>query len=86
LRFFETQWRTPVARPESTGQKVFGAAERNAYTVREFCDSHRISRAHYYNIRKLGQGPDEARVGDRVIITIEAAARWRRQREKATRA
>jgi hypothetical protein len=71
-----------VARPEVTGRKI----ERAAYTISEFCDAHRISRAHYYNLKKLGQGPDEARAGDRtVIITMEAAARWRRQREKAAR-
>jgi hypothetical protein len=76
-----------MARPEVTGRKIFGAVERAAYTIPEFCDAHRISRAHYYNLKKLGQGPDEARAGDRtVIITLEAAARWRRQREKAARA
>jgi hypothetical protein len=76
---------TGVARPEITGRKVF--VERAAYTISEFCDAHRISRAHYYVLKKLGQGPDEARASDRtVLITIEAAARWRRQREKAARA
>jgi hypothetical protein len=75
-----------MARSEVTGRKISSTAERAAYTIPEFCDTHRISRAHYYNMRKLGLGPDEARVGDRVIITIESAARWRRQREKAARA
>jgi hypothetical protein len=75
-----------MARPEVTGRKIFGATERAAYTIAEFCDTHRISRAHYYNLKRLGQGPDEARAGDRVIITVESAARWRRQREKAARA
>ena len=66
---------------------ISGAVERAAYTISEFCDAHRISRAQYYNLRKLGQGPDEARAGDRIVlITNEAAARWRRQREKAARA
>lgn len=74
-------------RPEATGRKSYLAVERAAYTISEFCDAHRISRAHYYNLKKLGQGPDEARASDRtVLITIEAAARWRRQREKAARA
>jgi hypothetical protein len=67
-------------------RKIPSAVERAAYTINEFCDAHRISRAHYYNLKRLGQGPDEARAGDRtVIITMEAAARWRRQREKAAR-
>jgi hypothetical protein len=87
-----------MARPEITGcAPSEGAHARKrmrrargppscAFTIQEFCDTHRISRAHYYNMRKLGLGPDEARVGDRVIITLESAARWRRQREKAARA
>ena len=76
-----------MTRPEVTGRKVFLALERAAYTILEFCEAHRISRAQYYKLRKLGQGPDEARASDRtVFITVEAAARWRRQREKAARA
>jgi len=76
-----------VPRPEVTGRKIYGAVERAVYTISEFCEAHRISRAHYYNLKKLGQGPDEARASDRtVFITLEAAARWRRQREKAARA
>jgi hypothetical protein len=74
-----------MARSEA-GRRVFGAAERAAYSIAEFCDAHRISRAHYYTLKRLGEGPDEARAGDRVIITMESAARWRRQREKAARA
>jgi hypothetical protein len=78
---------TTVAHPEVTGRQISSAVERAAYTISEFCSAHRISRAHYYNLKKLGQGPDEARAGDRtVIITMEAAARWRRRREKAARA
>jgi hypothetical protein len=71
---------TTVAHPGVTSRQLSGAVERAAYTISEFCNAHRISRAHYYNLKKLGQGPDEARAGDRtVIITLEAAARWRRQ-------
>jgi hypothetical protein len=55
----------------------------HAFSIQEFCDAHRISRAHYYNLRQRGQAPDEARVGDRVIITMEAAARWRAERTAA---
>jgi hypothetical protein len=77
---------TAVARPEITGRRISDPIGHCAFSVAEFCETHRISRAHYYNLRKLGLGPDEARAGDRVIITIEAAARWRRQREKAARA
>jgi hypothetical protein len=58
----------------------------HAFTRQEFCDSHRISRAHYYNLKRRGLAPAETAVGGVTIITVEAAARWRRQREKATRA
>ena len=60
--------------------------ERAAYTIAEFCAAHRFSRSHYYNLKRRGLGPDETRLGDRVLITVEAAIRWRRQREKAARA
>ena len=40
-------------------------ALRARYTIREFCDAHRISKSTYYNLRKQGLGPDEARVTSR---------------------
>jgi hypothetical protein len=51
-----------------------------AYTIPEFCAAHRISRAHYYILRKCGLGPDEAELLGRKIITEESAAEWRRKR------
>ena len=57
-----------------------------ALRARGLHHAHRISRSTYYNLRKQGLGPDEARVLDRVIITMEAAARWRKARERATAA
>ena len=38
----------------------------------------------YYNLKKLGLSPLEMNVGCRVLITAEAAADWRRDREAAT--
>jgi hypothetical protein len=55
--------------------------EPTAYSIPEFCDAHRISRAHYFNLQKAGEGPRVMHVGARVIISREAAADWRRQRE-----
>ena len=49
------------------------------FTLREFCDLHRISRKMYYRMQKAGTGPQEMRVGNKVLITREAAARWRAQ-------
>ena len=44
-----------------------------------------ISRATYYILRARGQGPDEARVLGRVVITREAAKRWRERITRAAR-
>jgi hypothetical protein len=60
--------------PEST-------AERDAYSIDEFCRRHNISHGTYYNLKNRGLGPREARAMSRVIITKEAAADWRRERE-----
>jgi hypothetical protein len=59
-----------------------------AYTVPEFCLAHRISRTALYKMWQQGFGPRRFQVGSgrssKVIITIEAAADWRRERETAT--
>ena len=51
--------------------------------IDEFCRAHRISRAHYFNLKKAGLGPREMKLGTRVSISREAAADWRREREAA---
>jgi hypothetical protein len=53
-----------------------------AYSISEFCKSHRISESFYFKLKKQGRGPREMRVGDRVLISLEAAADWRREREE----
>lgn len=55
--------------------------ELEAFTIDEFCRAHKFSRASYFNLKKDGCGPREMRVGTRVIISREAAADWRRDRE-----
>ena len=54
-----------------------------AYTVREFCKAHGISPAFFYVMRNEGWGPAEMHAGQRVLISFEAAAEWRRAREAA---
>jgi hypothetical protein len=56
---------------------------RAAFTIKEFCDAHRISPAMYFKLRDAGLGPREMRAGRRVTISLEAATDWRRAREKA---
>jgi hypothetical protein len=66
----------PPARPPSA-----------AYSIDEFCAAHGpISRGTLYNMWKAGTGPRFMIVGaggGRRIISFEAAAEWRRQREIA---
>jgi hypothetical protein len=52
-----------------------------AFTVAEFCEAHRISRSFLYSEWKVGRGPRFMRAGVKRIITGEAAADWRRERE-----
>jgi hypothetical protein len=58
--------------------------ERAAFTVAEFCAAHRMSRSSLYNFWRSGTGPRYMRNGKKVLITIEAAADWRREREAAS--
>jgi hypothetical protein len=56
-------------------------ADLKAYSVPEFCTVHGISRAFFYSLRKKGRGPVEMKVAARTLISVEAAAAWRRQME-----
>jgi hypothetical protein len=71
---------SPSVRANSTGPPK-STEERDAYSIDEFCRRHGISRGTYYNLKTRGLGPREARAMSRVIISVEAAADWRRQRE-----
>jgi hypothetical protein len=51
-----------------------------ALTIREFCATHSISHAFYYELKKCGKGPREMEVGARRLISVEEAARWRAAR------
>lgn len=55
-----------------------------AFTISEFCIAHRISRSHYYNLRRAGLAPREMQIGNITRINREAAADWRRKHEPTT--
>ncbi|MGX9575781.1 hypothetical protein [Mesorhizobium sp. f-mel] len=55
-----------------------------AYSIPEFCVAHRISRATFYNLLKVGQGPRTMHVRGRVLVSKEAGAEWRKAREAAS--
>ena len=54
------------------------------FSVMSFCEAHGISQALYFKLKNQGLGPDEMRLGSRVFVTHESAARWRTVREAAT--
>ena len=56
--------------------------EPDAYSVAEFCERHRISLQLFYKFKD--QMPATFRIGARVLISKEAAARWRAEREAAS--
>jgi hypothetical protein len=57
-----------------------------AFDVDEFCDAHKISRSKLYQLWRDGTGPEWMQVDHRRLISYEAGARWRREREQAARA
>jgi hypothetical protein len=74
-----------MARPEVTGRKQSAAADEvDAFSVGEFCRRHGISPQLFYKFK--GQMPVTFRIGTRVLISREAAAAWRSEREAASAA
>ena len=73
----DTQWQPKSAEPE---------VPRAAFTIKEFCEAHRLSEAMYFKLRNAGLGPREMRAMRKVTISVEAAKEWRREREKAAQA
>jgi hypothetical protein len=56
--------------------------DRAAFTIDEFCESHRISRSAFYKMLADGTGPKVMKVLSRTMISVEAAADWRRRCEE----
>jgi hypothetical protein len=48
-------------------------------TIDEFCAHERISRAKYYELKKIGKAPAELRIDGVIRITPKAHAAWRRK-------
>ncbi len=59
---------------------------KDAFTIREFCKRHNISPAFFHLLQKDGRGPRVMRIGARTLVSKEAAADWRRDREAAAKA
>jgi hypothetical protein len=54
-----------------------------AYSIRQFCQAHNISVDTYFRLQRDGLGPVTMKVGGRTLISVEATAAWRRERELA---
>jgi hypothetical protein len=55
------------------------------YTIRAFCEAHKLSQAMYFKMKAEKRGPRETAVGARRYITFEDAALWRAaQQQEAT--
>jgi hypothetical protein len=58
----------------------------DAHTRPSFCASNQISESLYFKLKRQGRGPREIELDGRIIITPEAEADWRREREAETMA
>jgi hypothetical protein len=56
-------------------------ADADAFSIAEFCRRHGISPQLFYKFRH--EMPVTFRIGARVLVSREAAAAWRREREMA---
>jgi hypothetical protein len=59
-------------------------ADAKMLTRQEFCARNRISIPFYNKLKEQGLGPRETRVKTKILITAEADAEWRREREAAS--
>jgi predicted DNA-binding transcriptional regulator AlpA len=55
--------------------------DKDAFSIPEFCHRNSMSRGTFYNLDKIGKAPRTMRFGQKVLISKEAAADWRRERE-----
>lgn len=51
--------------------------EKFAYSIKEFCYHHDISRSKFYDLLKNGLAPKMMQIGRRRLISAEAAKEWR---------
>jgi hypothetical protein len=56
--------------------------ELAAFSVFGFCLAHGLSRSKFYHMLRAGEGPRVMKCGRRTLISVEAAQRWRRARER----
>jgi hypothetical protein len=73
------------ARQQARAPPASPSAEIRAYSIPEFCHAHGgMSQAFFHALVAKGRGPRLMKVGARTMVSVEAAAEWRRAQEEAT--
>jgi predicted DNA-binding transcriptional regulator AlpA len=57
---------------------------RSMFSVPAFLAEHGISRSLFYRLLKEGRGPRITKIGERTLVSAEAAAEWRSRMERET--
>ena len=57
------------------------AEQRRSFTINEWCEARRISRAMFYKLAEQGLAPKTHNVGTKRLISNEADVAWVRDRE-----
>ena len=58
--------------------------QKQSFSISEFCKLNDISRSLFYLLRVKGKAPRVMKVGRRTLISVEAAAEWRKDMEQMT--
>lgn len=56
-------------------------ANKQTYSIQQFCEAHNISRAKFYLLLNEGKAPRLMQVGRRRLVSVESAADWRKTME-----
>ena len=67
--------------PKYTRKPVVADQNSLAMSIKEFCRLHGISEDQFFKMQREKWGPVTMKVGSRTLISAEAAAEWRRERE-----
>jgi len=74
-----------VVRKKKRHAKPLPPTEIYALSIEQFCRAHYFSVAAFYVLKKRGLTPPEMVLGGKHLISIEAAAEWRKRRTEATK-
>jgi hypothetical protein len=79
----KSRLKPPRAKTDSPQQHAVSIEHEplDTYSIAQFCARHGISERFYFKLKAAGRGPAEMQLGNRVLISREAAARWRAERE-----